>query len=877
MVRITENWKLRDFDIGEVRDLEVASEDYVDYFWMTTSVPGDVHSTLIDRGIIDPPFYGHNDQKCRWVEEKVWWYRTVFEWTDMADKTAGERLELIFNGLDTFATVYLNGVELGSTDNMFIPHAFDVTREIKKGKNTIAVKFDPVHLHAKSKMQYYWSGFSKKRIWTRKAQSHYGWDWGPRLVCAGIWQDVQLVKRTRAAVESIFTRTAEVKEEAAIVEINTEIRAYDCDVRYVARAALYDEQGKQVTGLEFPVNEPGGISVDGAIIGHRFSGNGQLIVPSPKLWWTHDLGDPYLYTLQVSILADGDVVQTKEQKLGIRTLSLMLQNEQGEHAFTFRLNGVKLFAKGANWIPIDSFIASVPDSRYSQLLTMSRDANMNMIRVWAGGIYERDIFYDECDRLGLLVWQDFMFACALYPDYNRNFMNNVKQEVESVVKRLRSRTCLAIWCGNNENDWLYEALHASGEIKHPFYGEKIYHELMPALLEELDPSRLYWPSSPYGGNDHNSREVGDTHNWQVWHGNIEPRTFGEPQLQDYSVEGLSFKKFKEDDTKFASEFGMHASSNRYTLMNNIHASSYAYRSEEMMYRNKDMHHPKGVLLMEGYTGVPKDMEEYINYSMLTQAEGLKYGIEHYRRNSPSTSGALYWQLNDCWPGTSWSVIDYYGLPKAAYHYSRKFFAPVLYTVDHDAGKDLVLWVINDQLEVLEDEIIQLNVYRLDGTMISQRTYEVQLEGGGKRQLDTISEEALIQGTDAASVLCVIRSLNQLAEDNYIYLRDYKDMAFEPAHLLVTIDEKNHSIRIRSDKVARMVKIEIDQPWLKVEDNFFDLLPGWEEQREIHVTAPLGESIAWETLRVSALNGYEVSIVKKIKDEDDISIGNISVI
>ena len=196
---------------------------------------------------------------------------------------------------------------------------------------------------------------------------------------------------------------------------------------------------------------------------------------------------------------------------------------------------------------------------------------------------------------------------------------------------------------------------------------------MPELLEELDPTRLFWPSSPFGGNDHNSREVGDTHNWQVWHGNIEPRTFGEPQTVNYSIEGLSFKKFKNDTTTFASEFGMHASSNRYTLERNIPKDQFYWGSEEMAYRNKDIHHPKGILLMEGYTGVPKDLDEYISYSMLTQAEGLKYGIEHYRRNKPHTSGALFWQLNDCWPGTSWSVIDYYLLPKASYHYARKFY------------------------------------------------------------------------------------------------------------------------------------------------------------------------------------------------------------
>lgn len=856
---LSNNWKLKDFHIGETPDLEVASPDYVDYFWITTKVPGDVHSTLIERGIIDDPFFGHHDQKCRWVEEKVWWYRTTFEWDDTLE--ANERMELAFEGLDTFATIYLNGVELGSTDNMFIGHTFEVTRELKRGKNVLAVKLDPVALHVDSKKQYVWSGFSKKRVWTRKAQSHYGWDWGPRLVCAGIWREVHLIKRSRAYVDHVFARTASIDAAAkqavvdVTVDIHTHERARADSGSYTICAELWDAEGRAVARQSIPLEGATAQYVqDGACSAYALSGELQLQVANPQLWWTHDLGDPYLYRLHITLLLNDEPLDEYEQLLGIRTVELKLQDDKGDHAFTFILNGIKLFAKGANWIPIDSFIASTSDQRYRNLIQMSKAANMNMLRVWGGGIYERDIFYDECDRLGLLVWQDFMFACALYPDYNRNFMNNVRREIEAVVKRLRSRTCLALWCGNNENDWLYEALHASGEITTPFYGEKIYHEMMPALLEQLDPTRLFWPSSPYGGNDHNSRDVGDTHNWQVWHGNIEPRQFGEPQLQDYSVEGLSFKKFKEDTTRFASEFGMHASSNRYTLQRNIPEHEFYYGSEEMMYRNKDIHHPKGVLLMEGYTGVPRDIEEYMNYSMLTQAEGLKYGIEHYRRNKPETSGALYWQLNDCWPGTSWSVIDYYGLPKAAYHYSRKFYAPILLTIDHDAGSNLKLWVLNDRLEAYSDQI-ELLVYRLDGELVHRRSYDVNVAPNSKQFIEEMAEAAILEGDDPAKVTVVLRSTTGLTEDNFYYLRDQKDLSLAEAKLHVNLVESQAAsgiLQVRTNQLARMVKIELDSPWIVMDDNFFDLLPG--QERTIKISHPNDEPIPWDTLRVTALNG-----------------------
>ena len=220
-MKLNDNWKIRQFDVGAARDLEVASPEYIDYFWMTAAVPGDVHSTLIERKLIEDPFYGHNDLKCQWVEEKVWWYRNTFEFND--DLKKEDRYELIFEGLDTFATVYLNGVELGSTENMFIAHTFKVTRELRQGKNTLAVKFDPIHIHVKEKVQYYWSGFSKKRIWTRKAQSHFGWDWGPRLVTAGIWKDVHLQKRTFAKIDSVFAKTISISPDKAIVEVELEV------------------------------------------------------------------------------------------------------------------------------------------------------------------------------------------------------------------------------------------------------------------------------------------------------------------------------------------------------------------------------------------------------------------------------------------------------------------------------------------------------------------------------------------------------------------------------------------------------------------------------------------------------------------------------
>lgn len=833
-MKLTHNWKLQWFDPGARPPLEIASPGFIDYFWLDTQVPGDVHSTLVRKKIIDDPFIGHNDLKCRWVEEKEWWYRTTFRWDEEPEED--EVIELVFEGLDTFATVYLNGIEIGSTENMFVEHEFDVTGIIHQGDNVLAVRFDPVHLRVRDKEKNYWCGYEKDRIWVRKAAMNFGWDWAPRLVTVGIWKDVHVRKWKKARISAVFPRTVAMAPDAATVEVDVEVRRRPGDAEPLTAEVTLGTEGQSFSASA------------------TLSGRKETVVLSvnrPKLWWTHDLGEPHLYQLEVVLKdAGGRVLDRYEQAFGIREIVLEQKHESGENLFTFRLNGVRLFAKGANWIPVHSLIGSAEDSRYTKLLELARDAHMNMLRVWGGGIYEKDVFYRECDRLGILVWQDFMFANALYPDYNQNFMANVRDEVTKVIRRLRKYTCLALWCGNNEIDWLYEREKTAGRITTPLYGRKIWHELIPELLRELDPTRFYWPSSPYGGNDLNAEEAGDRHNWQVWHGNVEPRKIGEPVRQDISVEGVSFKNYKKDRTRFSSEFGMHASSNRYTLQKYIPEGQFYWKSEELAYRNKDVCHEKGLLLMEGYTGVPGDLEEYIRYSMLTQAEGLKYGIEHYRRRKPFTSGALIWQLNDCWPGTSWSLIDYELLPKASYYYARKFFSPVTATVDHDPGAPLRIWLINDRLTPVEDEIL-LEVKTFTGDTLHAESIEARVGPNEARELAVYTEEELLKGAAPETVVVRLKSRGGIFHDNVCYLRDFKDMRYPPANLEIRRSGEQHTITIATDRLARFVTIDIPQEEVVCSDNYFDLLPG--ETKTIELRHLSGKEILMDQIRVFAIN------------------------
>lgn len=833
IIELNGNWRIKDFAPGAVASQENAAPGLDDRYWMTGRVPGDVHSALTERRIIEPPYYGHNDLKSRWIEEREWWYRRGFEYDGERTEEKAERFELTFEGLDTFATVFVNGHEVGTARNMLMPHTFDVTRVIRRGWNMVAVRFDPLLPHQQDKERFDWSSYTKERPWLRKAAMNFGWDWGPRLVTVGIWGGVQLKRHRLAKIESVFVETVSVDDGEAMLELSASVLTYrgmpdlplllrvkleDADGKTAYDALLVDDEVKRSENGKRPAGESSYQSNES----HRPETASMKMRPAPglgdwprprsampesyrsarrrqatfrapaairqpKLWWTHDLGEPHLYTLTAELYAGDERIDTATQAVGVRTLELLTEDEEGRAAFRFYLNGQPVYARGANWIPADNMIGAIPDSRYGELIALSTEAGMNMLRVWAGGIYEKDVFYDECDRRGVLVWQDFAFANALFPDFNQDFMDNVRAEVEANVRRLRGRASLALWCGNNEIDWLYDMKIASGDIRSDFYGELIYHDLIPEVLELLDPNRPYWPSSPYGragDQDDNDPAVGDRHNWQVWHGSVYPRAFGEAPVLDYSIEGVTFKKYKHDMALFSSEFGMHASANRYTLEKNMPEGELVWGSEEMAYRNKDTNHRKGILLMEGYTGIPRDIEEYMNFSMLTQAEGLRYGVEHYRRN-PRSGGSLIWQLNDSWPGTSWSMIDYELLPKASYYYAKKFYAPLLLSLEHEPGEPLRVWAINDGAEAVEVEAL-LEVRRFDGGKIGEYRFRSEKGVRGPVLLGEISEAEALDGADAAETTVRLRLLggeqgSASFEQTYM-LRDHRELKLGRAEL-----------------------------------------------------------------------------------------------
>ncbi|MBN2304915.1 MAG: glycoside hydrolase family 2 protein [Anaerolineae bacterium] len=824
------NWKFHDYAPGEGLAAGAFTAEFDSAGWLDISVPGDVHSALLAAGRIEDPFYDQNENKCAWIEEREWWYRLAFS-GPLRPPDPDERLQLVFHGLDTFATVWLNGIELGRHKNMFTPAVFDVTRHVRPGQpNTLALCFDrPLDYVAGFTGRFgefqSW-GPNEERVFMRKAQFGYGWDWGPRLPTVGIWRPVELRRECRVALVGAHGYTLEIAPDRsqALVAVKVEIE------RFAVSGA-----GGATRPLTAHIDLSHGDTVFRAAVDleHHTTGTAYITVPHPALWWTHDLGDPNLYDLRV-VLRDAErELDRRDMQIGIRTIELDQSPDPGEPGtrfFRFVLNGVPLFAKGANWIPADSFFASMPLDRYDALLKAARRVHMNMLRIWGGGLYEHDHFYDLCDQLGLLVWQDFMFACAIYPDHVPEFAAEVEAEARYQVRRLRNHPSMALWCGNNENQWIHDmACWKTPGVRVP--GELFYNETLPNAVADLDGHIPYWPGSPYGGNDHNSMDDGDRHNWDVWHGGS-PRKFGELPHSDHGPDGVSYRRYTQDTGRFISEFGMHASPVVETLRRVIPEDQLYHHSHSMDHHNKDNPKNKGDNLMLTVTGLPENLDDYIDFSMITQAEGLKYGIEHFRRRKPHCSGTLFWQFNDCWPVLSWSVVDYYGIGKAAYYYARRFFAPVLASFKELPDGGVELWLTNDTLQPVSDRVAIMQ-RSFDGSESWGTMVPVLVLPNSSQPIWRSDPDTLISAPDH---YLRVRSTNNHFPPNRHFFAPIKDLKRDPQPVTFTIDAiDSHTLNVQlaAPTYALFVNLSVPHDGTRYSDNYFDLQPG--EKRTITIT------------------------------------------
>ncbi len=831
-----ERWRLKDFAPGEGVALRAFADETEDLDWVDVSVPGDVHRALIASGRIPDPFYDRNELECGWIETREWWYRTRFECQPRPVREA-ERVLLVFRGLDTFARVWLNGKFVGAHANMFRQAVFDVTPLVRMGRNNaLAVCFDPPLRSVRGMAKPPWRAGSDEadRSAMRKAQFGFGWDWGPRLPTIGIWRPVELRWERQASLRGIHFRTRWIGGDGkqALVSVRLEVERFGHDRPIEAVISLSRPEGSPAAAAQAIVFNTGGRSLD-AEASFEFD--------QPALWWPHGLGEPALHTLEVELRQDGVTLERRKLDVGVRTLTLDQSpdpDEPGARFFRFVVNGVPLFARGANWIPADSFIGGIGNDRYERLLTAARDADMNMLRVWGGGIYEQDAFYDLCDRLGLLVWQDFMFACAPYPEDDPGFVEEVRLEARDQVERLRNHPCLALWCGNNENQWLHSLFTRDQDPPVPLPGRLYYDDILPGIVQEADGSTPYWPGSPWGGPQPNSMLEGDVHDWHVWHGlPVEAPAGAASQAQpawNPGSEDVAFTHYAEDMGRFISEFGMHASPVLETLRRCLPSDQLYHHSPGMDHHNKDKPKNKGDRLMASVTGLPRDLQEYIDFSMLAQAEGLKFGIEHFRRRKPHCSGALVWQLNDCWPVLSWSLVDYYGFGKAGYYYVKRAYAPVLASFKALDGGGAELWITNDTLyEFRESVTIRSGAF--GGDLDWEERIPVRVAANASEAVWSGEAGRLVPGADR---YLAVRSESAQFPGNrhfFVALKDLQRRAAAPVITVTPRKDEELAVQVRARAYLFYFHIDVPEGRARFSDNYFDLLPG--ERRTVSVVIP----------------------------------------
>lgn len=828
--------------------------------WLPAQVPGHVHLDLMRAGVIPDPFVRLHERDVAWVDDTDWTYETTFHVDDPAPANA----YLIFHGLDTVAEVALNGEPLGRTDNMYIPHEFSVNDRLKPGDNHLQITFRSARRIGQERveawnaggnptMPRHWDGWDV-RSFVRKAQYMYGWDWGPVLHSCGLWRPVELV----------------IVPVARLQDWKYGVEFHDGQAKVMFQVDVERAPGQEETPLSLTVNIPeiryelyagdelelgtlGGYATEDTGLPREIvdvpTGAGTVTVSAsvtienPVRWQPNGLTEsvefgPALYSTFLSLNAESDEetkddgpVDHKQAAIGLRTIELVRDQDsdgQGE-GFKFRVNGVVIFAKGANWIPDDSFPARLINEAgdpypekdtVGEGLKLARDAGFNMMRIWGGGLYESEHFYELCDAHGLLVWQDFPYACAYYPDTGE-YAEAARVEATAGVRRIRNHPSLALWCGNNENATMY---HGDWHGLRPsrYLGEKLYNEVLPAVVDAEDPRTPYWPSSPFGGDDPNSAQFGDCHNWDVWHGRGD------------------WTHYTENDSRFCSEFGFGASCglaawNSVLAPGDRHPYSPAVRWHDKTRKGYDtylgyvaLHYPE-----------PQTLEDLVYLTQINQAEALKYGIEHYRRRKGHCWGTLFWQFNDCWPVQSWAIVDYTGEPKAAYYACKKFYAPLLVSLVRD-GETVTAHLTNDFPHAVEGTLT-LTLETFEGVALSQAEHHVQVGPNGTHAV-SIFDTSAAEGRE---------------RDVYLYARFQPGTAGLPVENLLLLDEAKN-LRLPSPGVSLAVldgpgdsltltvsakrfapyvwlRRSDDTPLAGLEDNFFHLRAG--ETRQIVLPRP----------------------------------------
>lgn len=798
MTLVIGGWELRDTAEGAGDALALSTGDSQE--WLAAVVPGGVHPTLIAAGRLPDPFADDNLSKHRWVENRDWWYRARF------DAEAGD-VRITADGLDTIAELFIDGRSIGHHANQFRPAEFDVTLETG-GEHVMLIRFSRPLPHSPEAEENGNKGAARVAAGLRKATFSWGWDFGPRLPSIGLSGDiiVERAARPRLAAPHAHTSFLASDHSRARVVVSVEVENLEA-------------AGAVPLSVDAVLTSPGGTAHAQSVAVVDGSATVELIVDDPDLWWTHDLGRPALHDLRVDLRSTDGIVDTYTSRVGIRTIDLSrpIDPVDGGRLFQFVLNGVPVFTRGANWVPPSPLVGVVDAPLRHELVQRAAEGGMSMLRVWGGGIYEHDVFYDACDELGILVWQDFMFACVDYPGDDLTFAAEVEIEARHQIRRLRSRACLALWCGNNETEALAAIFEHDSGTSAGEWGHHLFHTVLPRALDGLDDVTAYWPGSPWGEttDELNGFRDGDRHSWEVWHGREGGPFFTElADLGDRPGDARHWRRYAADTGRFITEFGILSAPNRETFDRWMPGAQL--HDDVFDTHLTDRPGDKIEQIMEIATGLPECLEQYIDSSQTVQAEAILFAVEHFRRRQPRTAGTLVWQLNDCWPGMTWSLLDVDGTPKAAYYAMARASAPLAVSIAEDGEGGVEVWLVNNTRQ--------------------RRQVPIDIEIGTFDGADRVRQQIIGEAEAGTSVL--VWSTTAAADERHYVWASSPDDAFpiarkhfvDPGALQIDPPSLSWSVDgpyldLVSEGYSYGIRISHPEPTTRLSDNWFDMRDG----------------------------------------------------
>ncbi|MEG1378389.1 MAG: glycoside hydrolase family 2 protein [Bacteroidales bacterium] len=790
--------------------------------WLPAVVPGTVHDDLLRLNLIPDPFFGTNEDSVQWVEDKDWEYKTTF--TITPDQLAHDEAILNFEGLDTFADIYLNGALLKRTQNMFVGYEIPVKAYLQPGVNRLNLLF---HSPMKQAMgQFLSAGFTypadndhrKERvsIFTRKAPYSYGWDWGIRLATSGIWRPVTLSFHDQVKIDNLYIRQQSLTDKEARLNVRFELQNLTDKPTAATLRLTGTLDGKQQVQKEQTIRLEPGCSVDSL----------QLSINDPQRWMPRGWGKANLYDIALTVEVDGKEVAQKQHRFGLRTVRLVHEPDSAGRSFYFEVNGKRLFAKGSNYIPDDALLNRVDSARYRRMFRDMTEANMNMIRIWGGGIYENDYFYDLADENGILVWQDFMFGCTAYP-HDPAFLENVKEEARYNIRRLRNHASLALWCGNNEVEegikyWGWQKKYGK-EIHDSFVKgyDILFREVLKDQVAQYD-DRQYVHGSPFSANWGRipSLASGDSHYWGVWYGQ------------------QPFEILDTNVPRFMSEFGFQSFPEMKTIATFAGPEDLEIESTVM---NKHQKSSIGNHLIKTYMErdyiVPAKFEDFVYVGLVLQGQGMRHGFEAHRRNRPYCEGTLYWQFNDSWPVVSWAGVDYWGNWKALHYQAQRAFEPILINAIEEKGQFNV-YLLSDSLAPVENARLSWQQIDFAGKLIQKGSLKTSVPANGNVLAMSVASGDFAQKRNSSFVLFTLKDAKGKEIGRTVYFFEKpKDLALPQVTVRKQMKQRDGSIELTlsADRLAKDLFIEIPIQGARFTDNFFDLLPG--EKRKVIITSP----------------------------------------